>query len=598
MSWLLSIVVSLFSGLLGLLVGGLVASLAIDWYRISSFEGGSGYFAVAMALLGFIIGAIIGLVTSRMLADASFVRALGMSAGVIVASGLAIAGVSRLAADVPPTLDGEPVFLAFEVRWPTAESRAPADFPGIAGARLGATSGQQVRQWGDGVLFVEDAHQVEGRWVVPGVANIFTARGRFLLEARIGDSTLIGILLPFRGAPGAEEREWSEWIPRARPGDPPLPDGYRVRYRVVNSNEPARVQQVGNFTILTRIFAFIKTANTDEQEATSQLSLQYHDRPIPGLDTLGAVALLGGEPVTFLVGTGEGEEGDNCQLVSEQDGAPLVRPAGRCTVPITGELLTADSAAWLAWRRHPAPRGWLDRRSFATPGLYRLPGGILDTRTRSFTGSPLPVEPSPINGLPPISLAPDEASYAWFTQDGEGEAPVLAVTNWREQTTYTVPIDRPRMRYNEYDRLDPGWVAHHFEWRKATDGWRLVARDHFTPLPYRGDREIDSKGEMSSYYLKPGGTALRDAMVDAMVHELGAVREPDDLGGYHKVVRYEGKLIKTAYVDGGGFVSIGMDYGSVDSPLMQRLADRLDALLATGRYDAYFHGDQQDPPPS
>ncbi len=155
------------------------------------------------------------------------------------------------------------------------------------------------------------------------------------------------------------------------------------------------------------------------------------------------------------------------------------------------------------------------------------------------------------------------------------------------------------MRYNEYDRLDPAWVAHHFEWRRTPAGaWELAARAHFTPLPYLGDREIDSKGEMSSYYLKPGGTALRDAMVDAMVNELGATREPDELDGYHKVVRYEGKLVKSAVVGSGGFISIGMDYGSVDSPLMKRLADRLDALLATGRFDAYFHLDEKEPPTS
>lgn len=600
MSWLQSFVVSALTGVLGLIVAGVVAALGVDWYRISSFEGGSGFFVVGMALLGFIVGAIVGLITARVTGDAGLARALGTASLIVATSGLAIGGVSRLLADVPPTIDGERLLLAFEFRWPASEQRSPREIAGLGHARLGATSGQQLRRFGDGVLFVDDAHQVDGHWVVPGAVEIFTSRGGRVLDVLSGDSTLAGFLIPLPGSPGTKDREWSEWMPRARDGAPALPDGYRVRYRVVTASEPARTQEVGPFTVLTSIGGFFRTANTEEQEATTRLQLHYRGAAIPALDSLVAVAVAGERPTALLVGQADGGEEGDCQLVSEGEGAPAILPVGRCTgTNLAGELLTADSTAWRESRQNPPPAGWLDRRSFAVPGLYRLPGGILDTRTRAFTASPFPQEPMPINGLPPIGLSPDEQSYVWFAQVGEEQSPVLAVTNWHEQSTYTVPIDRGRMRYAEYDRLDPAWVAHHFEWTRAANGsLRLVARAHFTPLPYRGDREIDSKGEMSSYYLKPGGTALRDAMVDAMVNELGATREPDELDGYHKVVRYEGKLIKAAYVEGGGFVSIGMDYGTVDSPLMKRLADRLDALIATGRYDEYFHIDAKEASPS
>ncbi len=600
MSWLQSLVVSALTGILGLIVAGVVASLAVDWYRISSFEGGSGFFVVGMALLGLIVGAIVGLITARVTGDAGVARALGTSSLIVATSGLAIGGVSRLLADIPPTIDGQRLLLAFELKWPASELRAPQEMPGPGHARLGATSGQQVRRLGDGAFFVDDAHQVDGRWVVPGVAQIFTSRGGRVLDILMGDSTLAGFIIPLPGSPGAKDREWSEWMPRAREGAPPLPDGYRVRYRVVTASEPARTQEVGPFTVLTSISGFFTTTNTTEQEATTRLQVQHRGTPIPELDSLAGVAVIGEHPTAVLVRKDDWAGEGGCEIVSERDGAPEILPAGKCIGgSVAGELLTADSTAWHESRRDRAPAGWLDRKSFAIPGLYRLPGGILDTRTRAFTASPLPQEPMPINGLPPIGLSPDEQSYVWFAQVGEEQSPVLAVTNWREQTTYTVPIDRSRMRYAEYDRLDPAWVAHHFEWTRAANGsLRLVARAHFTPLPYRGDREIDSKGEMSSYYLKPGGTALRDAMVEAMVNELGATREPDELDGYHKVVRYEGKLIKAAYVEGGGFVSIGMDYGTVDSPLMKRLADKLDALIATGRYDEYFHDDEKEAVPS
>ncbi|MEP7384392.1 MAG: hypothetical protein ABI910_22130 [Gemmatimonadota bacterium] len=599
MSWLLSFVVALLMGLLGLLVGGVVAGLYVDWYRVSSFEGGSGYFVIGFALLGFLAGAIVGMISARVVDDSGMGRAMGMSSLVVVMIGLTITGVSRLFADIPPTIDGDEVLLTFELRWPAQETRAPASMPGLGHARLGAAAGHTLRRWGNGILFVEDAHLVEGRWVVPGAVEVFTGRGTRLLDVGIGDTSLAGFVVPLPGQPGAKERTWSEWMPNPRAGSVPPPGAYTYRYRIVKVSEPAREEQVGPFTVATSVHSFFSSALHDAQGATSRMQVSYHGATVPGLDSLGAAALLEGEPTTFLVRSGSTTAFGECRLVSERDGVAQILPAGTCTGQISGELLTADSAAWHESRRDPAAAGWLDRQTFRIPGLYRLPGGILDTRSHTFTSSEPPEEPSPINGLPVISLSPDEQSYVWFTDNGEENSPVLCVTNWRERHTYTVPIDRSRMRYNEYDRLDPAWVSHHYEWVRAPDGSiRLAARAHFTPIPYRGDREIDRNGVMSSYYLRPGGTALRDAMIDAMVRELGAERMPDELNGYHKVVRYEGKLVKGAVVESGGFISIGMEFGSEDSALMQRLADRLDVLLATGRFDEFFHVDTKAPPPS
>jgi hypothetical protein len=56
MSWLASFVVALLTAAVGLVLGGYLASLAVGWYRVSSFEGGAGYFVVAFALLGFVVG--------------------------------------------------------------------------------------------------------------------------------------------------------------------------------------------------------------------------------------------------------------------------------------------------------------------------------------------------------------------------------------------------------------------------------------------------------------------------------------------------------------------------------------------------------------
>ena len=53
MHWLAIIFFGLLTGLIGAVYGGFIANLSVTWLRISSFEGGSGYFVVFMILLAF-----------------------------------------------------------------------------------------------------------------------------------------------------------------------------------------------------------------------------------------------------------------------------------------------------------------------------------------------------------------------------------------------------------------------------------------------------------------------------------------------------------------------------------------------------------------
>lgn len=605
MSWLASFVVALLTGVVGLLLGGFVANLSVSWHRISSFEGGSGYFVIGMALLGFIGGAIVGLVTARMMAPASpaILKVLGTGVGIVVVAIGCIGGISRATADIDPTIDGAGLYLAFELRWPEREGRAPAAFAGEGYARLDAGSpGNATRGRGDGILFVDDARQVDGRWVVPGIANVWTSRGQRLLEVGIGDSTLGGFIVPLPAQPGAKEEEWSDWLPHAKPGAPPLPDQFTYRFRVVKVGAPMRTQQVGPFEVATYVEDLFHVGDVERLAATSSFRVTYKGAAIATLDTIGAVALLAGPAPALLVRTGAARDNGACVIVREEEGKAVLTPAGDCGPSIDAPLLTADSAAWHARYDEKRAPGWLDRDNFATPGLYLLPGGVLDTRTLRFVEVPArtvpPVEREgerevyPINGLPPLALSPDESTYVWYAHAGDEDHPVLVTTHWSTGASTVVTIDRARMRFTDYHRLDPEWVAHHFEWRRGAGGaLQLAERSQFTPIPYVGIREIDAKGVMSSYYLKPGGTELRNAIVDAMVQELGAERLPDELNGYHRVVRLDGRLLKAANVDGGGFVSIGMDFGTVDSDFMKQLADRLDRLVATGKFDALFHVD-------
>ena len=78
MTWLASIAVAILSGLLTMVAAGFVATLAVDWHRISSFEGNSGYFVVGLGLVGLVGGLLVGFVVSRYLGP-GFFKALGLS---------------------------------------------------------------------------------------------------------------------------------------------------------------------------------------------------------------------------------------------------------------------------------------------------------------------------------------------------------------------------------------------------------------------------------------------------------------------------------------------------------------------------------------
>lgn len=596
MSWLSSIGVAILTGVVGMLVSGFIANLAVGWYRISSFEGGSGYFVVGMALLGLIGGAVIGIVAARFVAagaEPGFLKALGAGVGTVGILGLTIGGGARLLADIPPTIDGEPLLLAVELRWPAADSTDPASYPGLGYTRLGTGFGRVIRDSREGPLFVDQARKEDGRWVVPGLVSIFTSRGERILDVGIGEKLLGGFIIKLPRNPGPKDREWSEWYPRAKPGSPPLPDGFTYRFRVILATEVGRVDRVGPFSVETVARYFFSVADSKRLAAMSSFRIHHRGTPVPQLQAAGAVSVVAGPTPALLVQTNTDTASDRCFLVTEAADSLVVTDLTTCAASITAHPLTADPARIAAARALDLVPGWIDFDTFRVPGLFELSDGVFDSRTLTFTPVTAPDEPNRINGLPPASLSPDERSYVWFTHHGDDEHPVLGVTDWRSDSTYVVPIDRTRMRYNDYHEIRPAWVDHHFTWVRGSDGIdRLTPRDRFTPLPYRGQLTVGKPGDYAAYTLRPGGKALRQAMMDVLVTELGAERMPDELDGYQLVVRLDGKLIKAAVIETGSYLSIGMDYGSTDPALMSRVAAALDAAVATGRYDSLFVADK------
>lgn len=595
MTWFSSFLVAILTGLLGMLVSGFVANLAVGWYRMSSFEGASGYFVVAMALLGLAAGGLIGFGAARMVsatAHSAFGQALGGAAAIIVILGGSVAGVARLLADVPPEIDGRELLLAVEVAWPPDDPAGPAARSGQGYLRLSsATAGRTVRASTKGPLFLDLARHEGGRWIAPGVVPIFTARGTPIIDAGIGDHDLGGLIINLPGRPGTADREWTDWLPMPRPGAAPLPPGFRYRYRVILDSEPARVDTVGPFEIETVATAFYEATDSDGLAAMSQFRISYRGTPLPDFANAGGVSLVGEPPAALLVQR-TGPSDSECHLLRETDDALAVEGLAPCAAPIEGQFLTADPA------RHgvrpgetPVP-GWIDRDTFRAPGLYLMRHGVLDTRSLSFGTFTEPSGPWRINGLPAATLSPDTRSFVWFSHDGSDDQPILGVTDRVADETYTVPVNRDRMRYRDYHEIGPEWVAHHFEWVRGPDGVeRLRARGSFVPLPHRGTLTSGRPGDYLSYALRPAGAALREAVVGLLVSGLGAERMPDEVDGYYRVVRLEGKILRITTSGPDRYVAIGMDSGASDPELMARVAAFLDAEMARGTYDSLFVAD-------
>lgn len=590
MRWLVTLGIAVLSAGLGLVAAGFVSSLAVDWYRISSFEGGSGYFVVGMALVGGIAGFVIGIVTSLVLMARSqpgFLRGLGASAVVILGIAGGTAGVARLLADVPPTIDGEEVLLVVELRWP-ANALEPPDRTAIGTVMLGSLAGDTVRISRDGPLLFEDARQDDGRWIVPGAVSVFTARGRRLLHFQQGEESLAGFVVPLPGRPGDAERRWSEWLPAGSGAPQPTP--YTYRFKVVRVSEAYREQRVGRFTVLTASTGFFMTTGSNRRSAYSTLSVTYNGAPIAGVEPLESLAVIGGQPA--LVGRVDFHS-QNCVVIVDTGHQAEVRTHTPCSMQ-QAQPMTSDAGRMAVWRARDAVRGWLDTTLLSVPGLYQMGPAVFDTRTMSVTPFEMPNDASPVQSLPPLGLSPDERSFVWFAHDGYRRRSSVGVTDWRTSTSYSLPVDRARMRFVDYMLLDPAWLQHHFEWQRGPDGHDvLVERKAFVPLPYTGKLTLAKAGESQLYWLEPGGRKLREAVVALLVDEYKGERLPSGIGSYEERVKLDGRIFGVS--TGSGYVAVSLPAEHGDPEAMKALAARLEASFASGRFDALFMSDQPDP---
>ncbi|MEO6244138.1 MAG: hypothetical protein ABIQ12_01775 [Opitutaceae bacterium] len=242
MTWLQSIFIAGLTGALGLLCGGLIMNACVDWYRVSSFEGKSGYAVIGMALLGGIAGAIVGLVAARFVAagaEPGFLKGLGYGSGAVVAIAVVALGVSRLAADLAPEMDGCPLELAIEVRCPKGFV-----IPAVLD-QYGATAEVYLpgsRRLPSAKLQLEAAQLLDGQWVVPSTVPLTTRSSRKFISVRFNEENNLIFGLFLRSNPKPSDLEWSKWVDSGwDAGKPePAPEAkFKARYRVLRIEREA-----------------------------------------------------------------------------------------------------------------------------------------------------------------------------------------------------------------------------------------------------------------------------------------------------------------------------------------------------------------------
>ncbi len=179
----------------------------------------------------------------------------------------------------------------------------------------------------------------------------------------------------------------------------------------------------------------------------------------------------------FVVHIGDPNNTGFYYLVREQDGAARARFLGESHGGVAADWLEPPTGDRLPLRDVAMHRGRL------AGGRWLLLGDdtVLDTRTLNVHGleRPRDIYLNAFRGS--LAFAPDQRSFVRLGS-GADDTPVLVVTSLGGGVPYQLPIDVAAMDYPGWEELPPGWIDHHFLWRRADDGVdRLERRDRWTP---------------------------------------------------------------------------------------------------------------------
>lgn len=240
MTWL----TMLLAGLLAAIVGGAgmlaIATLCVKWYRISSFEGGAGYYVIGLTLLGIIGGFIAGCLAARFgvgYAGDRWTVQLGWGVGAVAVLLAIVLIITYMAADHVPDKGGRGLAVAWEIRLPAESPDAPfgprgnpADWPDEElKLQLVSVVGRNPR--GSELAAFDRAafRQENGQWILPARVPLFTSKGQFCVNLTLGGRD-DGFWPPFNGFPHPSQFQWSDWLRTNKGRDKPA-DAAATMYR-------------------------------------------------------------------------------------------------------------------------------------------------------------------------------------------------------------------------------------------------------------------------------------------------------------------------------------------------------------------------------
>jgi hypothetical protein len=620
MSWLTILSVAVLTAISSALLGAVVASLGVDWYHVSSFEGKSGFLVVFIILACLVGGLLLGGATAGVVAAGAapgFGKALGISLLIVLLAAGAAAAILRALADVPPTLGGEKLMLMVEVRWPAAQTTTPAKDAELRTLELDILSGNVQRLSRQGPLWMEDARNEDGRWIVPGAVELFTNRGTRVIQVQPAIPGANGLLLPMDGTPGPRDLDWSAWLPRVDPAGGSVDDGFTYRFKVMPRSHASRSETIDAFqvdTIADSFFLEAPGARPAVMTARAEFVIHYRGQPIsfdapgdagnrtdaqvgqqssasPRQTRVQAVATLPGLPTALLVRVEMQGQPATCRLLTDAESRVLISVVASCDYLLTALPITTDTA----WREAATVfrpiSGRIDRETFMHPGIYLFNDALFDTDRRivrridqaAFSnGFNSPSNVSPL-GMSPDGLSIVRVGEAW-TPD---RMPALQDFDTETNTSHLLVIDRVATRFAGSDAVDNEWLQHYYEWQRAGHGHdRLVARAKVTPLPYQGVVHTEDSGDLV-YRVQPAGTAMCDRLAEFLVSDFAAERAVKAEYGESYSATVQGIRV-TVFVNASDHqVALFLDSGG-DMSLVRRIAEAFNAQLATGRYDELF----------
>ena len=415
--------------------------------------------------------------------------------------------------------------------------------------------------------------------------------------------------MPLPAWPKKAQLAWSEWMPRSREGAAPLPDGFRMRFKVLprqSAGARADVRPVGDRDRRRRLLRLQsrRDASTLAADRAVPDPIQGHarhdrlqERGTPSrtslrFDRFESVALLPGAPDALLVHSAtEDQTGPLYLLVADGDKVRSEFVAE--SQPLDAATLLTNDVARVPARAGDGARAGQDR-----PNDVRASGGVTvsgigglhaagrrsslqadvgrdDRRERAAARR--------VAGRPSIRadrVERGEHAHAHRDRRDVGGANASCRSTWRE------------MRFSQVGLLDPEWLAHYLTWTRG-GGRRVRARGRAAGDAAAVEGAVDS-AERTRARISGRAGGRSDVRGDGafLTTELGATRTPEDeaASGTGWQAHLNGQVVHLFDNTREHHVTIYLDQGA-DTKVLATIAERFDAALATGKYDALFTTD-------